>query len=518
MAEICASPYGQWLAVIFGLALVASLALTRVARTVATRLGITDSPDGRRKLHAGPIPLWGGVALYLSMALALVLARQWPELANSSFMHFTSTLMISSGLVMALGFVDDIYELRGRVKLAMQILAVVPLIVAGYWFNVIAMFGVRVELGWIGIPITVLWLVGCINAINLLDGMDGCASVAGIVAALAAGVVGIENGQWHILPSAAALAGGLIGFLAYNRPPASIYLGDSGSMVIGLVLGLLCLEGGNNLAGGHMSVAAPLVLMTIPLWDTSLAIVRRKLTGRRFDSPDRGHLHHRLQELGFSNWQALGVIAWMSSVAGGAAILAAHTGWGCIGWGTAAALVVLMAACRWFGHYEVALARIAVASMLARLANRLALACPMHGEPDRRAIARGSFDEAWRALIGELSFWEVRRLELRLRKSGKLIAAHVWQDSPDVPSDGSGWRFSTLVGTLDQVQCELYVEAREGARAREPWYVGRVGRVLRRFALRLVADPELVVTGDLKHGDQSVIPFVPKTKALRDAA
>ena len=109
-------------------------------------------------------------------------------------------------------------------------------------------------------------------------------------------------------------------------------------------------------------------------------------------------------------------------------------------------------------------------------------------------------------------------MELRLRKSGKLIAAHVWQDSPDIPSDSGGWRFSTLVGSLEQVQCELYVEAREGARAREPWYVGRVGRVLRRFALRMVADPELVVAGDHKHGDQSVIHFVPKTKTLRDAA
>lgn len=229
---------------IFAVALVASLVLTRVARALAVRLNAIDWPDGWRKLHARPIPLWGGVAIYFSMVLALIVARQLPMKYNADLLRFSTALIISAGLVFALGLVDDCRDLRGRLKLILQIAAVVPLMVDGYWFDEVVLFGQTYYIGYAGLLLSMLWLVGCINAVNLLDGMDGNASTVGLLSATAMAAIAFHHDLFHVVLTAAALAGAILGFMVYNLPPATIYLGDSGSTAIGLVLGLLCLEGG----------------------------------------------------------------------------------------------------------------------------------------------------------------------------------------------------------------------------------------------------------------------------------
>ena len=156
--------------------------------------------------------------------------------------QLSTTLIFACGLVCLVGCVDDACDLNARFKLLLQIVAVLPVVLAGYSFDRTVVLGYPIELGWLGIPLTILWLVGCINAINLLDGLDGLASVVGISASLMMAIIAIQTGHAQVGVVALVLAGSLMGFLVYNLPPASIFLGDSGSMVIGLVVGVISIQ------------------------------------------------------------------------------------------------------------------------------------------------------------------------------------------------------------------------------------------------------------------------------------
>ena len=192
-------------------------------------------------------------------------------------------------------------------KLGLQIVSVLPIVLLGYYVDRVVAFGYPIELGWLGIPLTVLWLVGCINALNLIDGMDGLASIVGLSTAAMMGVIAASEGHDHVAVMAIVLAASLLGFLIYNLPPASIFLGDSGSMVIGLSVGLLGIQGTLK-TSATLAITAPAVVMTLPMFDIVAALVRRKLTGRRFDAPDRLHIHHRLLDRGWTPWQVLCLI------------------------------------------------------------------------------------------------------------------------------------------------------------------------------------------------------------------
>jgi UDP-GlcNAc:undecaprenyl-phosphate GlcNAc-1-phosphate transferase len=433
------------------------------------------------------VALWGGIAVFLSLVAGLVASLQMPPGQTATFVNFTGTLLVSASMVFLLGFVDDCYDLAGRLKLTLQIVAVAPIILTGHWCDQVMIFGQAIHLGYCGIPLTALWLVGCLNALNLLDGMDGCASVVGLVAAAAAAVVAQTYGQVQTMPVAAALVGSLAGFLYFNRPQATIYLGDTGSTVIGLVVGLLSLEGGSN-AQGQLAFAVPLVLMTIPVWDTTLAIVRRKLTGRRFDAADRGHLHHRLLEVGFTPWQALSIIAALSTVTGVAAIAAARTGRGYLGWGTALAVVVALARLRWFGDYEFSLLKASLKRPLQTIAERLAVASAIR--PKRHmAIEHADFSTAWTQLIQELSNCSVRRFEFRFWHQGDLRAEHLWNSDVVVPLHV--WRMSMRFEIDRNQACELIAHGGlepEFHRDRAP----RVARLLQDFGRHWATHSEQV--------------------------
>jgi UDP-GlcNAc:undecaprenyl-phosphate GlcNAc-1-phosphate transferase len=481
---------------IFAIACAASLILTPLVRALAWRLNAVDWPDGWRKLHPWPVALWGGVGVFLSLVAGLVASLLLPVGQTATFANFTTTLLVSGGLVFLLGFVDDLYDLAGRVKLGLQIVAVVPIIVAGYWCDQVMIFGYAFRLGYFGIPLTILWLVGCLNAVNLLDGMDGCASVVGIIGATAAAVVAQTYGQYHTMPVAAALVGSLVGFLFFNRPPATIYLGDTGSTLIGLVVGLVCLEGGSN-SSGQLAVAVPLVLMTIPVWDTTLAIVRRRLTGRRFDAADRGHLHHRLLETGFRPWQALAIVAALSATTATAAIVAARTGQGYLGWGTTIAVIVLLASRHWFGAYEFSLVRIAAVRQFVTLVSRLSLSAKVNRRFRLLRPERMGFESAWQMLTDELAACSVRHFELRLRNAGELQlgelqTVHVWSSGDETLSQPDHpWRLAmSFEGTHGNV-CEVIVQGGDAAHS-ESWYLPRVAYLLRIFGQYWATHPDQV--------------------------
>jgi UDP-GlcNAc:undecaprenyl-phosphate GlcNAc-1-phosphate transferase len=261
--------------------------------------------------------------------------------------------------------------------------------------------------------VTIAWLVACINAVNLLDGMDGLAAAVGLIMTLIVGLIAAAGGHSSVAVIAMALGGALAGFLVYNLPPASIYLGDSGRMVIGLVVGLLALQA--SLVGqSTLSITLPAVIMTIPLLDATLAVIRRRLSGRPFDAADRGHIHHRLLARGLSGWGALAVISLLCLATGTAAVATRAAGNDALAWIAAAGVVVLLVVTRAFGNHELALLKLAAAHMTSRAFRRLAN-LRTAGRPaaiSRHALAEMPFDNAWKLLVSQIRRMQVHRLEV----------------------------------------------------------------------------------------------------------
>ena len=348
---------------------VLSIGLTALVRLAARRWRVVDRPDAERKFHKGRVPLWGGVAVYLAMVLGLLAAMGQPPLASPELGSLAAALIPAAGLACLFGALDDLWRFASRTKLVLQFLAVMPVVAAGYWIDRIVVFGCPIALGWVGIPLTILWLLGCINALNLIDGMDGLASIVGLSAAAMMSIIAVSMGNNHVAVIAIVLAGALGGFLVYNLPPASIFLGDSGSTVIGLVLGILGMQGAMK-TSATLAITAPAVIMTLPMFDVVLAVVRRKLTGRSYAAADRQHIHHRLLDRGLRPWQVLCILGAVCLTTGAAATAATVFRKDALAWITAVSLVVLMIRLRLFGHYEFALLKGAIDRRLKGLAAR----------------------------------------------------------------------------------------------------------------------------------------------------
>ena len=290
-----------------GLTFLTTLTLTPLVRFCAIRLGVVDRPDGRRKLHSRAIPLGGGVAIFCGLAIAagvLLLGPASGRQILDQHHHFLIGLALSSFVICTVGIVDDRIGLRGRHKLAGQIAAAGILIFFGFHVQTIQFFGWEVSLGLLAIPFTLMWLLGTVNALNLIDGMDGLATSVGIIMSLA--IAGASTLQGNAFDASLALmmCGGLLAFLYFNFSPARMFLGDAGSMLIGLTLGVLAIRCSAG-TSGSVALFIPVALWAIPFFDVGIAILRRKLTGRSIFSTDRGHLHHVLLQRGYSCRAAL---------------------------------------------------------------------------------------------------------------------------------------------------------------------------------------------------------------------
>ncbi len=383
----------------FFVALLTGLLLTPLARKVATALGVLDHPDGWRKLQRRPVPLWGGVAVYAALVAGVLTAQQAAEVPPG-FAQLALALVFSAGLVCLLGCVDDLWNLPGRFKLLLQIGSVLPIALSGFVVRQVVVFGVPVELGWLGLPLTLLWLIGCINALNLLDGLDGLATTVGLSTAGMMVVIASSMGHEHVAWCALVLAGALAGFLVYNLPPARIYLGDSGSMVIGLACGVLAIQGAMKTAT-TLSITAPALVLAVPMLDTALAVLRRRLSGQSIYTPDRGHIHHRLLERGLSTWQALCVVGALCLVTGALATAATLFRKDALAWIAVVCLFVLLVRWRVFGHYELDLLKHALRRWVQRYA-RL---------PSKDSAEPLSFQRSLVHLARELARWNVLRVE-----------------------------------------------------------------------------------------------------------
>lgn len=336
-------------------AVVASAILAPLMGVFARKLGIVDRPDGHRKLHTTIVPLTGGPTLIGAIAIAAsVTLYFFPDLLykTKGDFWFLVCLSCASALIVVVGILDDRFGLRGRQKLACQFLAALIMVPSGIMLTRIEVFGFPIEFGDLAPLVTVFWILGAINALNLIDGVDGLASTTGIVLSLSvAAVTYILGGRPDGLLISLALAGALTGFLLYNFPPAKMFLGDSGSMLIGLVLGSVALK-----CSLKQYAAAALIMPTaiwaIPIFDVAMAIIRRRLTGRSIYTTDRGHLHHCLTRQGHTGSRLLLVVGSLCSLTGMGAIAAAAFNNEMLAIAAVLTAVALLILTRSFGHAE----------------------------------------------------------------------------------------------------------------------------------------------------------------------
>lgn len=303
-----------------------SWVLTPLAIRLGRRWGALDQP-GPRKIHTRPIPRVGGVAVFLGMMAGLVYAAFATGFLPASFhlkgLHWGS-LAAAALFVFFLGLVDDLRGLSFRWKFAVQIAGSVAVWVCGFRIEGLSLPFVRgdVDLGVLSLFVTVLWIVGVTNAINLIDGLDGLAAGVALISTLAVAIIALYRGQIAVAAASLALVGSLVGFLPYNFAPARIFLGDSGSMLLGFVLAVLSIHA-NQKGATAVAVLGPILVLGVPLLDTGLAIARRLYRlGKGGDGggsrvayiarhativflPDRSHLHHRLLEMGLSHKSAV---------------------------------------------------------------------------------------------------------------------------------------------------------------------------------------------------------------------
>ncbi|HXM66951.1 MAG TPA: MraY family glycosyltransferase [Candidatus Acidoferrum sp.] len=303
---------------IFFLSLLFSFVLTRYVRDFASRRGWAATPSHERHLHSTPLPRLGGVAIFISFCLSLLaaaaMARYVPGLHSALSPKTLFTILVPATVVFLLGVYDDRYSVGPYVKFAVQALAAAMLFAGGLRIlNVPVLFG-KHQLPWfVGLPLTILWVLAITNAFNLIDGLDGLAAGSALFSTLVAFVVTLLNGYSLVTVMTIALAGAILGFLRYNFNPATIFLGDSGSLFIGFLLSALALAGAEK-APTIVAVAIPVVSFGLPILETSLSILRRLISGRPVFTADREHIHHKLLQHGLTHRQVVIVLYAVSAV------------------------------------------------------------------------------------------------------------------------------------------------------------------------------------------------------------
>jgi UDP-GlcNAc:undecaprenyl-phosphate GlcNAc-1-phosphate transferase len=276
-----------------------SLLLTPFTRDLFRRWGVMDQPDTLRKHHERAIPHAGGVAIAIAFVFSFILLSFF-DLRGGNVVQdglpFALRLMPAALLIFGVGLCDDIFGLKPWHKLAGEVVAAC----AAYWAGVhVSGFGGYVFPSWWSLPLTIGWLVLCTNAVNLIDGVDGLAAGVGLFATSTMLLAALLQDNFPLAIATVPLVGCLLGFLRYNFNPATVFLGDSGSLFVGFLLGCYGVLWSQKSAT-ILGMTAPLMALSIPLIDTGLAIVRRFLRRQPIFSADRGHIHHRLLDQGMT--------------------------------------------------------------------------------------------------------------------------------------------------------------------------------------------------------------------------
>lgn len=313
-----------WLKLVLALtaAFIVSYLMTPPVKRFAEKVGAIDVPKDERRVHNHPIPRMGGLAIFLGFVISLLL-----------FVNISTPIMgmlVGAVIIAVMGAVDDIVSLNAWIKLAGQIAAAAVAIRSGVVFTAISNPNflseiTTIDIGFLSIPLTMLWIIACTNAVNLIDGLDGLAVGVSAISSLTMLVVALFVAEPSISVILAALTGACIGFMPYNMNPAKIFMGDVGSQLLGFVLSTVSIMG---LFKFHaiISFLVPLLALAVPLADTIFAFFRRILHGQSPFHADKGHFHHRLLAMGLTQKQAVAVLYGVSAVLGLIAVLLAGEG------------------------------------------------------------------------------------------------------------------------------------------------------------------------------------------------
>ncbi|MEL7597340.1 MAG: MraY family glycosyltransferase [Clostridiaceae bacterium] len=297
---------------------VISFILTPFIKNFAIRINAVDIPKDKRKIHKKPIPLLGGMAIYISFVITMLLKEG--RLGKSEI-----GILIGATIIVIGGLIDDLKDIRPWQKLLFQVSAAVVLILFGVEIAVVTnpfpSNSLFLKLGWLSIPITIFWVVGITNAINLIDGVDGLAAGVAFICSATIFIIAALNGRREAALLTAILSGAIFGFLPYNFNPASIFMGDTGAQLLGFLLSAISLKGTIKSATAF-AIAVPILAFGLPIYDTLFAMIRRKINGKPIMQADRGHLHHRLLDMGLSQKQVVIIMYLTSAVLGGISIIA----------------------------------------------------------------------------------------------------------------------------------------------------------------------------------------------------
>ncbi len=329
----------------FIMALGLALLLTPLVKKFAVKVGAVDVPNAR-KVHTRIMPRLGGLGIFLAFLLSLLAVLPFvPDgMLSSRDINFIAAFLIGGTLITLIGALDDRFDLNAKLKFLAQIAVACMVVFA---------FDIRVDFvnvpfqdayssleSWISIPLTIFWIVGVTNAINLIDGLDGLAAGVSGIAIGTIFVMSVLMGNYMVAMLCLVLLGSIIGFLFFNFHPAKIFMGDTGSLFLGFSLAMLSMLGFKQIA--IVSFITPLIIIGVPLSDTFFAIIRRKLRKKPIFSPDKGHLHHCLRELGFSHRQTVLIIYGIAAFFGVLAVIQSSAALNEANWVTFVVICIMM--------------------------------------------------------------------------------------------------------------------------------------------------------------------------------
>lgn len=272
--------------------------LTPAVRVFAFKIGAVDVPLDSRRIHKKPIPRIGGLAIYLSFLITTLLFCEMSKMLV--------TIWIGGFVLVGVGILDDVFRLNAWIKLLVQIAVAVFAVINGSRIEFVNIAG-YIPLGAFSIPISIMWIVGLTNAINFIDGLDGLACGVSAISSFSLLLVVLLQGDTVTALICTILFGSCMGFLPFNSTPARIFMGDTGALFLGFTLSILSINGVFKVHA-VLAFIVPLVMFALPIFDTLFAVVRRMAAGKSPFSPDRGHIHHRLIDIGFSQKESVRIL------------------------------------------------------------------------------------------------------------------------------------------------------------------------------------------------------------------
>lgn len=303
-------------------AAVVSFASTPLVKTLAYKVGAIDVPKDNRRMHKVPIPRLGGLAIFLAFLLSVLVFAEIDRQMQG--------ILLGAVMIVILGVMDDIMALKALPKLLVQIAAAA---VAVYHGCVIQFFSnpnvfsetTYINLGWLSYPVTIIWIVAITNAVNFIDGLDGLAAGVSAISTAALTVIALMVAETNVAIILSALFGACLGFLPYNMNPAKIFMGDTGATFLGFMLATLSVTGLFKMYA-IISFAVPFLILGVPIFDICFAFLRRIAKGQSPMTADRGHFHHRLIDMGFSQKQSVAIAYMLTAILGLAAVLLTSSG------------------------------------------------------------------------------------------------------------------------------------------------------------------------------------------------